>query len=370
MGVGGRAVEELVSLNSELGRGASTLVTGHTGFKGSWLTLWLAGLGARVHGVALDPPTEPALFAVAGVADAISSDTRGDIRDPGVLAHALRVSEPSLIFHLAAQPLVRDSYDDPAGTFAVNVMGTLNLLEAVRRAPSVKAVIIVTTDKVYDNREWMHPYRELDSLGGRDPYSASKAACEIAASSMRSSFFGEGGHPALIATARAGNVIGGGDFARDRLVPDCLRAFAKAEPVTLRYPDAVRPWQHVLESLSGYLRLADRLLGPDGRRFARAYNFGPDVSDDACVGAVADKLALLWSPTTKVVHRSNGKNPHEAGLLRLDSMLARLDLGWAPRLSLDQALAWTVDWEQARLAGADMRKVSQAQIAAYTEAVG
>jgi CDP-glucose 4,6-dehydratase len=360
-----RAVEDLVRLRSALGRGASVLVTGHTGFKGSWLSLWLAQLGARVHGVAMDPPGDLSLFALARIAPLLASDIRADIRDPATLERVMRTAEPSVVFHLAAQPLVRQSYEDPIGTFATNVMGTLNLLDSVRRTPSVQVVVIVTTDKVYENHEWDYPYRELDRLGGRDPYSASKATCEIAVSSMRASFFGGSGHSALVATARAGNVIGGGDFARDRLVPDCLRAFAAQQPVVLRYPGAVRPWQHVLEPLSGYLHLVDRLLSPGGQRFARAYNFGPDIAGDADVNAIAGKLARLWGQGATVECRLDKENPHEAGVLRLDSTFARLDLRWAPRLSLDQALEWTVGWERARLAGADMRRASEAQIEAY-----
>lgn len=358
-------MEELVNLRNMFSQGMPVLVTGHTGFKGSWLSLWISSLGGRVHGIGLDPPTDPSLFDLANVAGVLASDTRADIRDPVAFDAVLREAQPRVVFHLAAQPLVRDSYEDPLGTFSTNVMGSLNLLQAIRRSPSVRAVVIVTTDKVYDNREWDHPYQENDRLGGHDPYSASKAACEIAVSSMRESFFGEGGSSALIATGRAGNVIGGGDFARDRLVPDCLRAFAAGEPVKLRYPSSVRPWQHVLESLSGYLRLADRLLTPEGQRFARSYNFGPDLASDASVGDVANQLAQLWGPPAKVVHEADNQNPHEAKLLRLDSTMARLQLGWAPRLDLKQALESTLAWERARLAGADMQQFSQAQIAAY-----
>lgn len=358
-------MEDLVTLRSVIGRAPSVLVTGHTGFKGSWLSLWLAKLGANVHGVALDPNTDPSLFAVASIDEALASDTRGDIRDPQVLRTTLAAAQPSIVFHLAAQPLVRESYHDPLGTFATNVSGTLNLLEAVRQTPSVQAVVAVTTDKVYENREWPFPYREVDRLGGQDPYSASKAACELAVSSMRASFFGARGHAAKIVTARAGNVIGGGDFAPDRLVPDCLRAFAANQPVGLRYPSAVRPWQHVLKSLSGYLCLADRMLGSGTQDVAPAYNFGPDIDSSACVGDVADRLAELWGAGAVVRRQPDEGNPHEANLLRLDNTLSRLSLGWAPRLSLDQALSWTLDWERARLAGADMREVTREQIEAY-----
>ncbi|WP_349371519.1 CDP-glucose 4,6-dehydratase [Salinarimonas sp.] len=345
--------------------GADVLVTGHTGFKGGWLSLWLDALGARVHGLALDPPTRPSFHEAVGLGRVLASDRRGDIRDPATVADALAAARPRIVFHLAAQPLVRESYRDPAGSFATNVMGTVHVLEAVRRTPSVEAVVVATTDKVYENREWPHPYREPDRLGGRDPYSASKAACEIAAASLRASFFGAGGHPARIATARAGNVIGGGDFAADRLVPDCLRAFEAGEPVRLRYPGAVRPWQHVLEPLCGYLLLAERLLGPDGAEAAQAWNFGPDPEGDASVGAVAERLAALWGAEARVTKDDGEDHPHEAGLLRLDSTLARLRLGWRPRLALDAALARTVSWHRDFTAGADMEAASRAQIAAY-----
>lgn len=341
------------------------LVTGHTGFKGGWLSLWLAALGARVHGLALDPPTRPSFYEAVGLGRVLASDRRCDIRDAAHLAVAFAAARPRIVFHLAAQPLVRESYRDPAGTFATNVMGTVHVLEAVRRTPSVEAVVVATTDKVYENREWPHPYREPDRLGGRDPYSASKAACEMAVASLRASYFGAGGHPARIATARAGNVIGGGDFAADRLVPDCLRAFAQGEPVRLRYPGAVRPWQHVLEPVRGYLLLAVRLVGPDGADAAQAWNFGPDPEGDAPVGAVAARVAALWGPEARVVHDEAGDHPHEAGLLRLDSTPARLRLGWRPRLALEDALARTVAWHREFASGADMNAVTRAQIADY-----
>ena len=256
--------------------GKRVFVTGHTGFKGGWLALWLNRLGAIVHGYALDPPTEPNLFESAGVSAALATDARGDLADLTRLKVALGDAEPEIIFHLAAQPLVRASYRDPLGTLATNVMGTAHLLEAVRDLNSVRAVVLITTDKVYENSEWPYPYREIDRLGGHDPYSASKAGAEIVAASYRASFFsGEAGHVACVATARAGNVIGGGDWGAERLIPDCVSAFLKNEPVRLRFPRAVRPWQHVLEPLAGYLQLARRLFGFDGRTFARAWNFGP-----------------------------------------------------------------------------------------------
>ena len=344
------------------------LVTGHTGFKGSWLTLWLHRLGARVHGYALGPPTEPSLFEATAVASLLAADVRADLADLIRLNAAFREAQPEVVFHLAAQPLVREGYRDPLGTLASNVIGTAHLLEAVRATPSVRAVVLITTDKVYENREWEYPYREIDPLGGHDPYSASKAAAEIVAASYRSSFFGnDAGHPARVATARAGNVIGGGDWAADRLVPDCLRAFAAGEAVRLRYPAAVRPWQHVLEPLAGYLLLAEQLLGIDGARFARAWNFGPDVHGDAGVGEVAAVTARCWGKDARVEHLPSPENPHEAGLLRLDSSRARSELGWRPRWSMQRALNQTVAWHRAWLRGADMAACSLGQIQDYEQ---
>jgi CDP-glucose 4,6-dehydratase len=328
----------------------SVLITGHSGFKGSWLSLWLHSLGARVHGYALNPPTQPSLFEITGIAEAIASDIHADILDLAALRQAIVATQSEVIFHLAAQPLVRESYLDPLGTFATNVMGTANLLEAIRGLECVSAVVIVTTDKVYDNREWMYPYREVDPLGGRDPYSASKAAAEIVVASYRESFFmPTTGATVKIATARAGNVIGGGDWAKDRLIPDCLRAFARGEPVRLRYPQAVRPWQHVLEPIAGYVRLAEKLLGVDADRYCCAWNFGPDSSGDATVGDVARLTADLWGDDAQIELANIEERPHEAGLLRLDITRARSKLGWQPRWSVQQALQATVDWHRAWL---------------------
>jgi CDP-glucose 4,6-dehydratase len=339
-------------------------LTGHTGFKGGWLALWLHALGARVHGYALDPTTAPNLFNAACVADVLASDTRADLADLNALQTALAAAQPRVVFHLAAQPLVRASYADPLGTLATNVMGTAHVLEAVRSVPSVRAVVVVTTDKVYDNPETATPFVETDPLGGHDPYSASKGAAEIVAASYRASFF-QRADAAQIATARAGNVIGGGDWAADRLVPDCLRAFAAAQPVALRFPGAVRPWQHVLEPLGGYLRLAQALLRGPGA--ACAWNFGPDARGEANVAEVAQRLAALWGQGARVELPTDtaGEHPHEAGQLRLDIRRAQTALGWQPRWSLDQALAHTVDWQRAWLAGQDMAAVCRAQIAAY-----
>ena len=352
-------------------RGCDVFLTGHTGFKGGWLTLWLHALGARVHGYALEPPTTPSLFEAAGLQRLLASECRADLADRAALAAALAQAAPRVVFHLAAQPLVRASYADPLGTLASNVMGTAHLLEAVRGVDSVEAVVVVTTDKVYLNREWVHPYRESDALGGHDPYSASKAAAEMVAASYRASFFATPAARARIATARAGNVIGGGDWAADRLVPDGLQAFAAGQPLRLRYPEAVRPWQHVLEPLAGYLLLAQELLAP-GRRdaAARAWNFGPGEGGDATVGMVAQRLAQAWGADARVEITAVAGQLHEAGLLRLDAAQARSALGWRPRWDLDQAIEATVAWHRAWQQGADLQALGRAQIAAYTGAGG
>ena len=338
------------------------LVTGHTGFKGSWLCLWLQSLGAEVFGVALEPAGKPNLYETASIGRGMESCVL-DIRDANGLKAHVKEIQPECVFHLAAQPLVRHSYTDPVGTFATNILGTAHLLDAVRSAPSVRAAVIITTDKVYQNREWAHPYRESDALGGHDPYSASKAAAEIITASMRDSFLIESG--VRVATARAGNVIGGGDWATDRLIPDCLRAFSENVPVRLRFPDAVRPWQHVLEPLAGYLLLAAHLLSDTGSEYEKAWNFGPNPSDTACVGDVADRLASLWGDSAKVICEINDNHPHEAGLLRLDSSAARHCLGWKPLWDLETALQHTVDWHRAWLRGDNMHDYTLLQIEAY-----
>jgi CDP-glucose 4,6-dehydratase len=345
-------------------RDRSVLLTGHTGFKGGWLALWLNELGAKVHGYALDPRGRQNLFEVARIADVMASDARADLADLSALTATLQRCRPELVLHLAAQPLVGEGYRDPLGTLTTNVLGTANLLQAIRAVDSVRAVIVVATDKVYENREDARVFSERDPLGGDDPYSASKAAAEMVVASYRASFFGEGRHPARVASARAGNVIGGGDWAADRLVPDCLRAFAAGHPVRLRRPDAIRPWQHVLGPLSGYLALAERLLPDDGGRYARAWNFGPDPSDDASVGEVAQRLAGLWGGDAAV---ERDPDPHwdEAVVLRIDSSDARAELGWSPRWSLQQALERTVAWQRAWQRGDEMQAVCREQIAAY-----
>ena len=347
-------------------RGKSILLTGHTGFKGGWLALWLGQLGAKVHGFALQPSTPDNLFETARVARSLASDTRGDINDLKQLQAVFAAVQPEIVFHLAAQPLVRPSYRDPLGTFSTNIMGTAHVLEAARATPSVRATVMITTDKVYENREWEYPYREADPLGGHDPYSASKAASEIVIGSYRSSFSGNSSAmPARIASARAGNVIGGGDWSAERLVPDCLKAFSKDQPVHLRYPHAVRPWQHVLEPLGGYLCLGAALSGIDGDDFATAWNFGPDASGDRTVGEIARAVAAHWGSDAKVICDSAPPSLHEAGLLRLDSTRARQNLGWRPRWTVSQAVENTVRWHRAWLAGRDMHDYTRSEIAAY-----
>ena len=353
-----------MSINHSFWQDKPVFVTGHTGFKRSWLTLWLCQLGAKVTGYALAPPTQPSLFEIANVTECCQTDRQGDIRDFSAVSEALTRAEPEVVFHLAAQPLVRESYSDPLGTFATNVIGTANLLEVVRKVDSVKAVVIITTDKVYENKEWDYPYREVDRLGGRDPYSASKAACEIVVDSYRQSFFNVASEqPVAIASARAGNVIGGGDWAKDRLVPDCLKAFEKGKPVVLRYPEAVRPWQHVLEPLSGYLQLGAKLL--ESQEISSTWNFGPDFAGDCRVGDIAKTLAKLWGEGAEVQMDTQGNHPHEAGLLRLDITQALTQLQWQPRWSVKQALKATVDWHQAWLKGENMQRYCQQQIRAY-----
>lgn len=346
-------------------RGRRVFLTGHTGFKGGWLTLWLTKVGAQVRGYALDPATEPNLFTAAAIGS-VADDVRGDILDRPRLEAAMRGFAPEVVFHLAAQPLVRRSYADPLGTYATNVMGTAHVLEAVRRTPSVRTVVCVTTDKCYENREWVWPYRETDALGGHDPYSSSKACAEIVSAAYRRSFFSgkEPEHQGVaLATARAGNVIGGGDWSEDRLIPDLIRGFQSGKPVLIRRPRAIRPWQHVLEPAHGYLLLAERLLA-DGAQFASPYNFGPNDEDAWPVERIADRMAACWG---KGAHwtRDADAGVHEAGTLRLDASRAREELGWRPQLSIETALDWTVKWYRAFEQGSDMQEYSWAQIADY-----
>lgn len=344
-------------------------LTGHTGFKGGWLALWLAARGAIVRGYALDPATQPNLFTAARVADMLDDD-RGDIQDYPKLEASLVDFEPEVVFHLAAQPLLRRSYADPLGTYGTNVMGTANLLEAVRKSPSVRAVVCVTTDKCYQNREWAWPYRETDPLGGHDPYSSSKAAAEIVVAAFRDSYFPLSrlsDHRVAIATARAGNVIGGGDWSEDRLIPDLIRGFQSGKPVLIRRPNSIRPWQHVLEPLQGYITLAEHLLA--GRAdAASAFNFGPSDDDAWPVERIANRMVSLWGPGASWV-RDNAPSVHEAHYLKLDSSKARSGLGWRPRLTLETALDWTLAWYRQSASSADMANETRAQIAQYEQLV-
>ncbi len=353
------AVEALVS--DDAWRGRRVLVTGHTGFKGSWLSLWLHQLGAEVTGFALPPPTDPSLFEAARVGELVTH-VEGDVRDLSALVDVVERARPEVVFHLAAQPLVRLSYEQPVETYATNVMGTVHLLEAARRTPGVRAAICITTDKCYENREWVWPYRESDPMGGHDPYSSSKGAAELVIAAYRRSFFSGEGAPAL-ASVRAGNVIGGGDWALDRLVPDLVRAFEAGEAPAIRSPDAVRPWQHVLEALGGYLLIAERLLAGD-RRIADAWNFGPSDDDARPVSWIVERMRAAWGDAAEPVP-FRGAVPHEAGLLRLDCSKARAELGWRPTLPLTDALGWIVDWHKAVAGGADARGVTNGQIADY-----
>ena len=348
--------------SADFWRDKRVFLTGHTGFKGSWLSLWLQQLGAQVHGLALAPPTTPNLFEAARVAEGMVS-TIGDIRDLDTVRRAMQACRPDIVLHLAAQPLVRLSYEQPVETYATNVMGTVHVLEAARGVDSVRAIVNVTTDKCYENREWVWGYREDEPMGGHDPYSNSKGCSELVTSAYRRSFFQHGG-PAL-ASARAGNVIGGGDWALDRLVPDILRAFERDAPVVIRNPHATRPWQHVLEPLSGYLTLAERLY-EHGQAYAEGWNFGPAEDDAQPVQWIVERMVRQWSGTARW-QIDGADHPHEANYLKLDIAKARHRLAWTPRWSLDAALARVVEWHRNWLAGADMQSQCLAQIDAYTQ---
>lgn len=344
------------------------LITGHTGFKGSWLSLWLHGLGAQVSGYALPPNTSPSLFEAADVGGVIHSSHSGNICDLEVLKAAIVKEAPEVVFHLAAQSLVRASYQDPVGTFATNVLGTVNVLEAIRDCPSVRCVVVVTSDKCYRNQQWPWGYRESDPLGGSDPYSSSKACAEIVAAAYRHSFFAmEGGsgkeNQTAIATARAGNVIGGGDWGADRLVPDMIRAFSSKQTVQIRNPSAIRPWQHVLEPLQGYLMLAERLWA-EPLLFSDGWNFGPHDTETWSVGAVVEHLVALWGPAARW-RLDRNSHPSEQVLLRLDSARARQHVRWQPLLSTATALEWSVDWYRRQHLGESAKTLVEEQIRRY-----
>jgi CDP-glucose 4,6-dehydratase len=345
--------------------GKSVLLTGHTGFKGSWLSLWLQSMGAKVIGFALAPPSDPSLFVTAKVAEGMIS-IEGDIRDYSVLAEVFEKFQPEIVIHMAAQALVRYSYVNPVETYAANVMGTVHLLEAARQVDSVRAIVNITSDKCYENREWVWGYRENEAMGGYDPYSSSKGCAELVASAYRSSFFNPQDyvhHRVALASARAGNVIGGGDWADDRLIPDIMRAIVQGKPVSIRNPHAIRPWQHVLEPLSGYLQLAQKLY-QDGVVYAEGWNFGPNEVDAKPVQWIVDRLTEAWGEGASwVLH--DGNHPHEAHYLKLDCSKARSRLNWQPRWHLEEALKAIVDWQRAHQAGQEMRMVTLQQISAY-----
>ncbi len=340
-------------------RGKRVLVTGHTGFKGAWLVLWLKRRGALVTGVALPPATQPSLFELARV-DAGIDHHFGDIRDAGALAQIVRAARHEIVFHLSAQALVRLSYREPLQTFGSNVMGTAHLLDALRDLAGVRVAVMVTTDKVYHNREWHYPYREDEALGGHDPYSASKAASELVIASYRDAFLAEQG--VAVASARAGNVIGGGDWSEDRLLPDAVRARQAGRVLEIRRPEAIRPWQHVLEPLAGYMALAQQLWARP--ELAGAYNFGPAPNQAATVREVVE-LAHIAYGTGEVSYQNDSPGPHEAGCLTLEVAKVRLALGVKPRLDLTRAVHDTLDWYRDQHQGADARALCEAQIAAF-----
>jgi len=349
-------------MNSDFWRGRRVFVTGHTGFKGSWLCLWLQRLGAEVTGYALPPTTQRNLFDTASVARDMHS-VIGDIRDAARLREAMAVARPEVVIHMAAQALVRESYASPVETYSVNVIGTAQVLETVRTCPSVRAVVNVTTDKCYENSEWHWGYRETDRLGGFDPYSSSKASAELVTSAYRSSFFVGSERPVALASARAGNVIGGGDWSRDRLIPDILAAIETGQSVCIRNPDSVRPWQHVLQPLSGYLTLAECLCSNAGHSYAEAWNFGPVDDDARPVRWIVEKMLERWGSGSWV--RDTQPQPHEATYLKLDCSKAHARLSWRPRWTLSDAVEAIVDWQHAYLRSLDMRTFTLAQIACF-----
>jgi len=356
-------------LNSIFWKGKRVLITGHTGFKGSWLSLWLQSMGAQVVGYALAPPTEPSLFEVAKVGVGMTS-IAGDIRDLENLRRVFAEHQPEIVIHMAAQPLVRYSYIEPVETYSTNVMGTVNLLEAVRSSASVKAVVNVTSDKCYENREWVWGYRENEAMGGYDPYSNSKGCAELVTAAYRNSYF----HPekyrehgVAMASGRAGNVIGGGDWAGDRLIPDIMRAITAGKPVEIRSPHAIRPWQHVLEPLSGYLALMEKLY-EEGPAYAEGWNFGPNDEDAKPVQWIVEKLTHGWGAGASW-RLDGGDHPHEAHYLKLDCSKAKMRLDWHPQWRLEETLAAIIDWHRAHQDGKDMHEMTLRQIAAYNTAI-
>ena len=348
----------------EFWRGRRVFLTGHTGFKGAWLSLMLKELGAETWGFAL-PPSGECLFRAAAVHETLAGSTLADVQSRDAVASALQAAEPEIVLHLAAQALVRPSYVDPVGTYATNVMGTVHVLEAARTCSSVRAVVVVTSDKCYENREWVWGYREDEAMGGYDPYSNSKGCAELVCSAYRRSFFQQG---ARLGSGRAGNVVGGGDYAEDRLIPDLVRAARGGRETLIRNPGAVRPWQHVLEPLTGYLQLAEALAGPEGPRFADGWNFGPNSGAERTVGEVADAVCRLWGRGARWT-RDSAPQPHEATFLKLDSSKARQVLRWRPVWDFDETMTRTLEWYGAAEEGHDMRAMSLSQITQYLQAL-
>jgi len=352
-------------MNSKFWKDKRVLITGHTGFKGSWLSLWLQQMGANAVGYALLPPTEPSLFDIAKVSDGMISIT-GDIRDLDRFKKTIKKYKPEIVIHMAAQALVRESYNNPIDTYSTNVMGTVNVLEAVRCSDFVNVLVIITSDKCYENCEWVWGYRETDSMGGHDPYSSSKACAELITSAYYRSYFEQAENPGrypVVATTRAGNVVGGGDWASNRLVPDIMKAFMNEKPVVIRYPNAIRPWQHALDPIRGYLMLAEKLW-EHGHKFAGAWNFGPRDEDAKPVSWVADFLSQKWGDSAHWELDPN-YNLHEATFLKLDCSKARSFLGWKPKIRLNTTLEWVVEWYKAYLETQDIRQFTITQIAHY-----
>jgi CDP-glucose 4,6-dehydratase len=344
-------------------RGKRVFVTGHTGFKGSWLSLWLGSLGAEVTGYGLAPVTEPSLFALAKVDKLIKRSIIGDICNYDTLQREMKAADPEIVIHMAAQALVRDSYAEPLHTYESNVMGTAHVLESVRQCKNVRSVVVITTDKCYENKEWYWGYRENDPLGGYDPYSSSKACAEIVTAAYRQSFLQQ--QKIAVATVRAGNVIGGGDWAKDRLVPDCLRAIEKGETIIVRSPDAIRPWQHVLEPLRGYLMLAEKLY-QEGMAWAEGWNFGPGDAGVLCVGDLVQKICCKLDGKYEL---QTADDLHEAKYLKLDCSKVNMQLGWYPKLSMDECLDYISEWFDFYRQGKDMQAFSLQQIHRYEEKV-
>ncbi|OQA51569.1 MAG: dTDP-glucose 4,6 dehydratase [Euryarchaeota archaeon ADurb.Bin294] len=342
--------------------GKRVFITGHTGFKGGWLVTWLNLLNAKVYGLSLDPGTAPAFFSLAQISESLVRDFREDIRDITKVKEIISVIRPDIIFHMAAQPLVRTSYRDAPDTFTTNAIGTMNILESLKETDSVKVAVMITTDKVYQNNEWPYPYREIDPLGGQDPYSASKACAEMIINSYRASFFPE--NSPSISSVRAGNVIGGGDWSLDRLVPDAVRAFTSNSPLIIRKPMATRPWQHVLDALSGYLLLAEAQWNHP-KNFSGPWNFAPDLQGDCQVEFIASRLADLWGKDAKVIISPSPDDPPEASSLRLDASKARQFLDWRPAWTLEKTLEKTIEWYKTWQKGEDMKIVSERQISEY-----